>query len=127
MELRVGFSATLFNIFCPASQKHNGSLAWLIIQDRQSNNVSFNRTWAEYRQGFGNVLSQADFWIGNENLYWLTNHYPCRLQIELTDWYNETRRATYETFLISHENDNYRMQIDGYRGNVDSYRRTDSE
>ena len=81
----------------------------------------------EYRRGFGNVLQQKDFWIGNENLYWLTNKYQCRLKIELTDWYNETRLATYEVFQISSQTDEYRIQLDEYHGNMEMFKKVDSK
>jgi hypothetical protein len=91
------------------------------------NGLSFNRTWIDYQRGFGNILHRMDFWIGNENLYWLTNNYQCRLKIELTDWYNETRTATYEIFHISNQNDDYRIQIDGYSGNIEAFNKLDSK
>jgi len=117
--LHVGLNETISNVFCPISRDDHEHNQWLIIQNRQSNNINFNRTWIEYRRGFGNIVNQINFWIGNENLYWLTNNYQCRLRIELTDWHNETRIGTYELFRISNKNDDYRIQIDGYNGNIE--------
>jgi len=115
------------NIFCPISRYNHEHNQWLIIQNRQTNHINFNRTWLEYRRGFGNILNQTDFWLGNENLYWLTNNYQCRLKIELTDWYNETRLAIYELFRISNQHDDYRIQIDGYNGNIEESNKIDSK
>merc|ERR1712048_1411928 len=43
---------------------------WLVFQKRTSNSVSFYTNWAPYKNGFGDT---ANFWLGNENLYQLTN------------------------------------------------------
>jgi hypothetical protein len=127
LELRVGLIETLSNVFCPISPHDHEHNQWLTIQNRQSNHVNFNRTWIEYRRGFGDVLNQTNFWIGNENLYWLTNNYQCRLKIELTDWHNETRIGTYELFHIENQNNDYRIQIGGYNGNIDVPNKIDSK
>jgi len=123
LQLRVGLTDILENVFC-----HNDEYPqWLIIQNRETNSIDFNRTWIEYRRGFGNIQNRIDFWIGNENLHWLTNSYSCRLKIELTDWYNETRTATYETFHIANAQDGYRIQISGYHGDIESSKKLDSK
>lgn len=123
LQLRVGLNETLDNIFCP----NDDQFQWLTIQNRETNSVDFNQTWSEYRRGFGNIHNQTDFWIGNENIHWLTTNYPCRLKIELTDWYNETRIATYETFRIANLQDGYRMHISEYRGDMDPSNKIDSK
>ena len=118
---------TISNVFCPIPRTDHEQNQWLIIQNRQTNHVNFNRTWLEYRRGFGNIRNQTDFWIGNENLYWLTNNYQCRLRIELTDWHNETRTATYEVFRIANQNDDYRIQLSEYNGNIETSDKSDSK
>ncbi len=123
LQLRVGLNEILDNVFCP----NDDDPQWLTIQNRETNSIDFNRTWFEYRRGFGNVHNQTDFWIGNENLHWLTTTYSCRLKIELTDWYNETRTAIYETFRIANPQDGYRIQIGGYHGDIESSNKIDSK
>ncbi|CAF1497064.1 unnamed protein product, partial [Rotaria sordida] len=125
LELHVGFNETISNFFCPILHNNHTYYEWFLIQNRQTNYINFNRTWVEYRRGFGNILNQIDFWIGNENLYWLTNNYHCRLKIELTDWHNETRIAMYESFRISNHKDDYRIQIREYIGNMEPYNQID--
>ncbi|UJR09571.1 hypothetical protein I4U23_013806 [Adineta vaga] len=126
LELYVGLTEIISNVFCPLASNDNEDKHWLIIQDRQTNHISFNRTWIEYQRGFGNIQDKIDFWIGNENLYWLTNNFQCRLKIELTDWHNETRKGVYEFFHISNQNDDYRLQIDGYTGSMEVFNKFDS-
>ena len=123
LQIRVG-SETIENVFCPINGKWDNQ-AWFPIQQRQSSWIDFNRTWNEYRRGFGNVTHRIDFWIGNENLYWLTHTYSCRLRIELTDWYNETRRATYEIFHVTNQGDGYRLQLKNYHGDIEPSNKMD--
>ncbi|CAF2105838.1 unnamed protein product [Rotaria magnacalcarata] len=126
LELHFGLNETISNVFCPILRNDQEYYEWVVIQNRRTNSISFNRSWIEYRRGFGNSLNQTDFWIGNENLHWLTNNYQCRLKIELTDWYNETRIATYELFRISNQRDEYRLQIGEYNGTMEPYNKADS-
>lgn len=37
---------------------------WLVIQRRERGDVSFDRGWAAYRDGFGQVNATGDFWLG---------------------------------------------------------------
>ncbi|CAF5179098.1 unnamed protein product [Rotaria magnacalcarata] len=127
LELHFGLNETISNVFCPILRNDQEYYEWVVIQNRRTNSISFNRSWIEYRRGFGNSLNQTDFWIGNENLHWLTNNYQCRLKIELTDWYNETRIATYELFRISNQRDEYRLQIGEYNGTMEPYNKADSK
>ncbi|CAF1191117.1 unnamed protein product [Didymodactylos carnosus] len=114
LELEIGSNQKLRDVFC-----HNQNQTWLIIQSRQTVFENFNRSWLEYRNGFGN-LTTNDYWLGNENIHWLTTMYECRLKIILTDWYNETRYAVYDYFHITNEDDNYRLLIDDYHGNIET-------
>lgn len=43
--------------------------AWTIIQKRDNFNPpeSFNRSWDDYKSGFGNL--SADFWFGNDFIH----------------------------------------------------------
>ena len=50
---------------------------------------SFNQPWEEYKQGFGNPTKA--FWLGNENIFMLTNTEDYQLRIELEDFDGETR------------------------------------
>ena len=45
---------------------------------------SFNRDWDDYKHGFGDVAKE--FWLGNENIFMLTNSEECVLRIELEDF-----------------------------------------
>ena len=40
----------------------------IVIMQRTKLDVSFNRTWKEYKRGFGEIGKGRDFWLG-ENLH----------------------------------------------------------
>lgn len=103
---------------------------------------NFNRDWADYKNGFGDPAKE--FWLGNENIYMLTNNEDYALRVELEDFegnkrYNARalsqiniflgtimilfstivyRYAQYSHFKIHSEADYYKLEIDGYDGNA---------
>ncbi|CAD6234298.1 GSCOCT00007733001.2-RA-CDS, partial [Cotesia congregata] len=64
---------------------------------------NFNRDWADYKNGFGDPA--REFWLGNENIYMLTNNEDYSLRVELEDF--EGNKSEY-----------YKLEIDGYEGNA---------
>jgi hypothetical protein len=50
---------------------------------------NFNRDWADYKNGFGDPAKE--FWMGNENIYMLTNNEDYALRIELEDFEGNKR------------------------------------
>ncbi|KAK1158664.1 ficolin-2-like [Acipenser oxyrinchus oxyrinchus] len=89
---------------------------WTVFQRRQDGSVDFNRTWQEYRQGFGPL--QGEHWLGNEALHSLTRAGHSLLRIELQDWYEVQRHATYRRFRVAHETHRYRLTAREYTGDA---------
>lgn len=50
---------------------------------------NFNRDWADYKNGFGDPAKE--FWLGNENIYMLTNNEEYQLRVELEDFEGNKR------------------------------------
>lgn len=74
---------------------------WTVIQNRRDGSVDFNRTWQEYREGFGSP--QGEHWLGNAALHALTSAGQHQLRIELEDWHQQKRHATYNNFRVASE------------------------
>ncbi|ESO01678.1 hypothetical protein HELRODRAFT_174641 [Helobdella robusta] len=54
---------------------------WIVIQQRIDGSQSFNQSWAKYKAGFGTF--NANFWLGLEKIYQLTNSASYRLRFEI--------------------------------------------
>ncbi|XP_078586198.1 scavenger receptor cysteine-rich domain-containing protein DMBT1-like [Branchiostoma floridae x Branchiostoma japonicum] len=92
---------------------------WTVIQRRQDGSVPFNRTWEEYKLGFGN--KNGEYWLGNENIHLLTSQKNYSLRVDIMDWTGATAFALYSTFRVSGESDQYRLHISGYSGTAGDY------
>ncbi|XP_010123223.1 PREDICTED: angiopoietin-related protein 7-like [Chlamydotis macqueenii] len=90
---------------------------WTVIQRRQDGSVDFNRTWNEYREGFGDL--NGEFWLGNENIHKMTSQGDYSLRIDLEDWNNKHKHAFYQVFSIEDEANDYRLHVDGFSGTVE--------
>ncbi|GFG29533.1 hypothetical protein Cfor_09057 [Coptotermes formosanus] len=77
---------------------------------------NFNRDWSDYKNGFGDPAKE--FWLGNENIYMLTNNEDYMLRVELEDFEGNKRYAQYSHFKIYSEAEYYKLEIDGYEGNA---------
>lgn len=92
---------------------------WLLVQQRESGALSFNRTWADYRDGFGSVDAQGkgEVWLGNQNLHLLTNQSETMLRVELEDWEGGVATAEY-TIRVGSEAKGYPLHVSGYTGDA---------
>ena len=52
-----------------------------VIQRREDGSVNFNRSWYDYKRGFGYI--GGEFWLGNDILHDITNQKSYQLQIEV--------------------------------------------
>ena len=58
---------------------------WILMQRKVTGGaVSFNQTWAEYRDGFGTAQGNDNYWLGLEKVYRLLQFGNVRLRIEVT-------------------------------------------
>ncbi|XP_026182157.1 fibrinogen-like 2a isoform X2 [Mastacembelus armatus] len=100
-----------FEVFCEMESFGGG---WTVIQQRLNGSVSFNRTWAEYKKGFGNL--RGEFWLGNDHIHLLTKAKDMVLRIELEDFEGVREYAKYDQFYVANEYLRYRLSISGYSG-----------
>ncbi|KAM7396564.1 hypothetical protein PAMP_019597 [Pampus punctatissimus] len=101
-----------FPVFCDMEQSGGG---WTVLQRRQDGSVSFNRTWAEYRAGFGE-LDGGEFWLGNDMIHLLTWNRDMMLFVELEDFDGVMKYAQYDQFRVASERMRYRLTVRGYSG-----------
>ena len=113
-----GFSTKYQVVYCDQTSRGGG---WTVIQRRQDGRTSFGRKWDEYKAGFGDI--RGEFWLGNDNIYHLTNAKvaPKSSSLLIIVKYRNKRRlgfALYSVFRIDDEAAKYKLNVSGYLGNV---------
>jgi len=68
------------------------------------------------QQGFGNI--DGEYWLGLENVYWLTNQGTYKLLVSLEDWTGRKTFAEYASFRVESEADFYRLRVGRYHGSA---------
>ncbi|XP_056606672.1 fibroleukin isoform X1 [Triplophysa dalaica] len=89
---------------------------WTVFQRRFDGKTDFNRTWQEYRDGFGSP--QTEHWLGNAVLHALTSSGHHILRITLQDWHEQKRHANYNTFKVAGENQRFRLTARDFHGDA---------
>ena len=89
----------------------------MLIQQNADGSNFFNRSWEEFKVGFGDP--SGNYWLGNDLLsqLTLTGRYKLRFDLQSRSngsWYY----AEYSTFIVLSEADNYTLQVDGFSGNA---------
>lgn len=91
---------------------------WIVIQQRVDAGVSFNRSWSDFKSGFGIITT--NFWLGLEKMHQLTtssNKYRLRIEMQSFDqgkWFS----AEYDSFSILSESLFYALNVSGYAGDA---------
>ncbi|KAF7201981.1 fibrinogen-like protein 1-like protein [Nothobranchius furzeri] len=100
---------------------------WTVLQHITVNSsVNFDRTWDEYKSGFGDVT--GDHWLGNEYLHQLTRgpaHY--KLGVKLVDQDAATKLGEYDPFLVEDESAAYRLRLGLFQGTAQDALTLDTE
>uniref|UniRef100_A0A7N8XB44 Angiopoietin 4 n=1 Tax=Mastacembelus armatus TaxID=205130 RepID=A0A7N8XB44_9TELE len=98
-------------VYCDMETSGGG---WTVFQRRFNGSVDFQRSWKEYKMGFGDVL--GEHWLGNEVLYLLTSQGQYSLRVEVRDWEGNPAHAQYDRFSLASEKQQYRLYLRGYTG-----------
>ncbi|PFX25392.1 Angiopoietin-related protein 3 [Stylophora pistillata] len=70
-----------FNVYCDQTTAGGG---WAVFQRRLDGSFDFNRTWNDYKHGFGNLV--GEFWLGLDKINRLTrNETYNKLRVDLGD------------------------------------------
>ena len=90
---------------------------WTVILRRNANvteKVSFDRPWADYERGFGDL--STEFWYGLRNMHCLTNQEQVELQIEIRRDDGTGQIWIYGYFEIDGPANNYTLHIGQAQG-----------
>ena len=110
--------STTITVFCDQTS-HGGG--FITIMRRQDGSGNFQRTWEEYKFGFGDLLTE--FWLGNKNIHDLTKPSFSTKSSELIidmriKGETQPNYAKYDTFEIGDEASKYILKISGPSGDV---------
>lgn len=81
---------------------------WIVIQKRINGNVDFNRSWTEYRNGFGSL--DGDFFLGLEKLHRLTTSSRYELSVHFIRSTGVINIECYDNFVVAGEEKQYKLQ-----------------
>lgn len=114
-KIKPGGSQDVVEVYCDHDTLLGG---WVLVQQRMDGSVNFNRTWKDYRNGFGSVDQQGrgELWLGNKYLHLLTQA-ESLLRVELEDWQGREFYADY-SFRIGPEAEGYPLNVSEYHGDA---------
>ncbi|KAM6136294.1 LOW QUALITY PROTEIN: fibrinogen alpha chain [Phoenicopterus ruber ruber] len=112
-KIKPAGSNKVLSVYCDQETTLGG---WLLIQQRMDGSVNFNRTWQDYKRGFGSVdgRGRGELWLGNENIHLLTQN-DTLLRVELEDWDGNAVYAEY-IVQVGSEAEGYALAVSSYEG-----------
>ncbi|XP_061170838.1 fibroleukin-like [Saccostrea echinata] len=84
---------------------------WTAIQKRVDGSLSFDRTWTEYKNGFGDP--EQNIWIGNDIIHQLTKGNNSSLYVSIMLVNGSRLYELYDQFSVSHEAEKYQLYLAG--------------
>ena len=104
-------NTSTISVYCDMVTDGGG---WTVFQRRHNGLVDFYRNWEDYKQGFGYV--NGDYWLGLQNLHWLTSTARYELRVDIQDFNGNIAYAKYNSFQIGDERLFYKLIIGDYEG-----------
>ena len=100
-----------FPVWCDMKTSGGG---WTVLQRRRDGSVIFNRSWADYKRGFGTL--NGEFWLGLDKIHRLATSQV--LRFDLVDFDNEKKYAEYDSFTVGPHTSSYLMYVGKYSGDA---------
>ena len=90
---------------------------WIVIQrNKKDSSVSFNRNWADYEKGFGNLTTE--FWYGLSAMHCLTQRgqWEMRIDYQLPIANQTWAHLHYNQFSVGSASEEYPLTVGGFTG-----------
>ena len=89
---------------------------WTVFQRRVTDEEDFNRVWADYKAGFGNL--DTNFWLGNDYIHRLTLNAQ-EMLLDLHSIANDDQAfILYKSFQVENEDALYKLHVSEYQESV---------
>ncbi|KAK4299159.1 hypothetical protein Pmani_028536 [Petrolisthes manimaculis] len=106
-------------VWCDMETDGGGWTVFLSRQDTSpSPQVDFNRTWQEYKDGFGSPYDE--YYLGNEMLHVMTQSRAYTLRLNTQQISGGISFATYENIRVGDEDSRYLMTLSGTQHGISS-------
>ena len=102
---------SVVGMYCDTTTANGG---WTVIQRRKDGSENFNRPWADYEKGFGDL--NGEFWYGLKAMNCLTQTGQWELRVDF-EFSNKTRSYLhYNLFRVGSDSEEYPLTIGGFTG-----------
>ena len=113
MKCKCGGHFTTADVYCDMDTGDGG---WIVIQRNVKDGVNtFNRTWKEYEEGFGDLKS-SKFWYGLKALHCFTQTGQWELRIDFKFDNKTWSHLHYNSFSVGSASGKYRVATAGFTG-----------
>ena len=112
-KMSMGTFATA-SVYCEMTSDDGG---WIVIQrNRKNSQLSFNKNWKEYQEGFGDL--NKDFWAGLELMHTLTKigEWEMRVDYQKNDKTWSYLHYIYNQFRVGSTSAEYPLAVGGFTG-----------
>ena len=108
---------TSADVYCDMTTDGRG---WIVIQrNRKNSQLSFDKNWREYEDGFGDL--NDDFWAGLKLMNTLTQHGQWEMRVDFQKNDKSWSYLHYNQFSVGSVSDKYRLKVAGYTGGSGDY------
>ena len=96
-------------IYCNMTTDGGG---WIVLQrNRIDSQLSFNKNWREYQEGFGDL--KIDFWAGLEFMHILTQRGQWEMRVDYQKYDKTWTYLHYNNFSVGSASEEYPLTVGG--------------
>ena len=100
------------NVYCNMTIDGEG---WIVIQrNRINSQLSFNKNWREYEEGFGDL--NKDFWAGLELMHTLTQRGQWEMRVDYQKNDKTWFYLHYNQYSVGSASEEYPLTVGGFNG-----------